>query len=203
LESEQNFQTDLALEFKNEHIEIFANAFYNKVNNYIFLSPNGDIIDEDPVFEYLQENANLYGGEFGFHYHPHPLDWLHLQSSFETVTGKQDNDDYLPLIPANTINNTVRIEFSTEKFQEGYAFITYRTRLEQANVSQFETTTDGYSLLSAGFGAKTKLFNKELSFNFSANNITDKVYINHLSRLKPDGIPNMGRNFTLGLTYNL
>lgn len=203
LESEQNFQTDLALEFKNEHIEIFANAFYNKVNNYIFLSPNGDIIDEDPVFEYLQENANLYGGEFGFHYHPHPLDWLHLQSSFETVTGKQDNDDYLPLIPANTINNTVRIEFSTEKFQEGYAFITYRTRLEQANVSQFETATDGYSLLSAGFGAKTKLFNKELSFNFSANNITDKVYINHLSRLKPDGIPNMGRNFTLGLTYNL
>lgn len=203
LESEQNFQADLALEFKNEHIEIFANAFYNKVNNYIFLSPNGDIIDEDPVFEYLQENANLYGGEFGFHYHPHPLDWLHLQSSFETVTGKQDNDDYLPLIPANTINNTVRIEFSTEKFQEGYAFITYRTRLEQANVSQFETTTDGYSLLSAGFGAKTKLFNKELSFNFSANNITDKVYINHLSRLKPDGIPNMGRNFTLGLTYNL
>lgn len=203
LESEQNFQTDLALEFKNEHIEIFANAFYNKVNNYIFLSPNGDIIDEDPVFEYLQENANLYGGEFGFHYHPHPLDWLHLQSSFETVTGKQDNDDYLPLIPANTINNTVRIEFSTEKFQEGYAFITYRTRLEQANVSQFETTTDGYSLLSAGFGAKAKLFNKELSFNFSANNITDKVYINHLSRLKPDGIPNMGRNFTLGLTYNL
>jgi iron complex outermembrane recepter protein len=70
-------------------------------------------------------------------------------------------------------------------------------------VSQFETTTDGYSLLSAGFGAKAKLFNKELSFNFSANNITDKVYINHLSRLKPDGIPNMGRNFTLGLTYNL
>lgn len=203
LESEQNFQTDLALEFKNEHIEIFANAFYNKVNNYIFLSPNGDIIDEDPVFEYLQENAHLYGGEFGFHYHPHPLDWLHLQSSFETVTGKQDNDDYLPLIPANTINNTVRIEFSTEKFQEGYAFITYRTRLEQANVSQFETTTDGYSLLNAGFGAKTKLFSKELSFNFSANNITDKVYINHLSRLKPDGIPNMGRNFTLGLTYNL
>jgi iron complex outermembrane receptor protein len=203
LESEQNFQTDLSLEFKNEHIEVFANAFYNKVNNYIFLSPNGDIIDEDPVYIYLQENANLYGGEFGFHFHPHPLDWLHLQSSFETVTGKQENDDYLPLIPANTINNTIRVEFSTKRLEEGYAFITYRTKLEQNNVSQFETMTDGYSLLSAGFGAKTKLFSNELSFNFSANNITDKMYINHLSRLKSDGIANMGRNFTLGLTYNL
>ncbi|MCB0462747.1 MAG: TonB-dependent receptor [Flavobacteriaceae bacterium] len=203
LESEQNFQTDLSLEFKNEHIEVFANAFYNMVNNYIFLSPNGDIIDEDPVYIYLQENANLYGGEFGFHFHPHPLDWLHLQSSFETVTGKQENDDYLPLIPANTINNTIRVEFSTKRLEEGYAFITYRTKLEQNNVSQFETMTDGYSLLSAGFGAKTKLFSNELSFNFSANNITDKMYINHLSRLKSDGIANMGRNFTLGLTYNL
>ena len=203
LESEQNFQTDLSLEFKNEHIEVFANAFYNKVNNYIFISPNGDVIDEDPVFVYLQEDANLYGGEFGFHFHPHPLDWLHIQSSFETVTGKQESDDYLPLIPANTINNTIRIEFSTTGLQEGYAFVTYRTKLEQNNVSQFETMTDGYSLLSAGFGAKTKLFNKELSFNFSANNITDKMYINHLSRLKSDGIANMGRNFTLGLTYNL
>lgn len=203
LKSEQNFQTDLSLEFKNEHIEVFANAFYNKVNNYIFISPNGDFVNEDPVFVYLQEDANLYGGEFGFHYHPHPLDWLHLYSSFETVTGKQNNDEYLPLIPANTINNTVRVEFSTKSFQEGYAFVTYRTKLEQNNVSQFETATDGYSLLSAGFGATTTLFKKELRFNFSANNITDKMYIDHLSRLKSDGIANMERNFTFGLMYSL
>jgi iron complex outermembrane receptor protein len=201
--SEQNFQSDLSLELKNEHIEVFANAFYNKVNNYIFLSPNGDLVNGDPVYVYLQDNANLYGGEFGFHFHPHPLDWLHLQSSFETVTGKQNNGDFLPLIPANTISNTIRVEFNNKDFEEGYAFITYRTKLEQNNVSQFETNTDVYSLLSAGFGAKTKLFNKELSFSFSANNITDKVYIDHLSRLKSDGIANMGRSFTLGLTYNL
>lgn len=203
LVSEQNFQSDLSLEFKNEHIEVFANVFYNKINDYIFLSPNGDVVNEDPVYLYLQENANLYGGEFGFHYHPHPLDWLHLESSFETVTGKQNNGDYLPLIPANTISNTVRVEFSTKSLSEGYAFITYRTKLEQNNINQFETMTDGYSLLSTGFGAKTKLFNNELSMSFSANNLTDKVYVNHLSRLKSEGISNMGRNFTIGLSYNL
>ena len=91
LKNEQNFQTDIALEFKNEHLELFANGFYNKINDYIFLSPNGDIIDADPVYEYLQDNALLYGGEFGFHLHPHPLDWIHFESSFAMVTGKQDN----------------------------------------------------------------------------------------------------------------
>jgi iron complex outermembrane recepter protein len=203
LVSEQNFQSDLSLEFKNKHIEVFANVFYNQVNDYIFLSPNGDVVNEDPVYVYLQENANLYGGEFGFHYHPHPLDWLHLESSFETVTGKQNNGDYLPLIPANTISNTIRLEFDTKRLSGGYAFITYRTKLEQNNINQFETMTDGYSLLSAGFGAKTKLFNNELSMSFSGNNLTDKVYVNHLSRLKSEGISNMGRNFTIGLSYNL
>lgn len=203
LNSEQNFQSDLSLEFKNEHIEVFANAFYNQVNNYIFLSPNGQLLDEDPVYVYLQDDAHLYGGEFGFHFHPHPLDWLHLESSFETVTGKQTNGAYLPLIPANTLSNTIRVEFENTHFTNGYAFVTYRTKLEQTYIGEFETMTDGYSLLSAGFGASTKLFKKDLSINISANNITDKDYINHLSRLKSDGIANIGRNFTLGLTYKL
>jgi iron complex outermembrane receptor protein len=39
--------------------------------------------------------------------------------------------------------------------------------------------------------------------SFSGNNLTDKVYVNHLSRLKSEGISNMGRNFTIGLSYNL
>ena len=203
LDSEQNFQSDLSLEFKNEHIEVFANAFYNQVNNYIFLSPNGDLINGDPVYIYLQDDAHLYGGEFGFHFHPHPLDWLHLESSFETVTGKQTNGAYLPLIPANTLSNTIRVEFENTQFTNGYAFVSYRTKLDQTNIGEFETITEGYSFLSAGFGASTILFKKDLSINISANNITDKEYINHLSRLKSDGIANMGRNFTLGLTYNL
>ena len=203
LSTEQNFQTDLALEYKNEHIEFFANGFYNKVNNYIFISPNGDIIDNNPVFVYLQENAKLYGGEFGFHFHPHPLDWLHFESSFETVTGKQDNGNYLPLIPANSINNTFRIEYNTKSIVNGYIFIKLNSVFSQNNVSEFETSTSGYNLLSAGAGGIIKVANHDLSISISGNNLTDKNYINHLSRLKPDGIYNIGRNISVGLTYTL
>jgi iron complex outermembrane receptor protein len=42
-----------------------------------------------------------YMEEIGLHFHPHPLDWLHYETSFETVTGKKQDGDYLPLIPAN------------------------------------------------------------------------------------------------------
>ncbi|MCB0445310.1 MAG: TonB-dependent receptor, partial [Gelidibacter sp.] len=203
LKTEQNFQTDLALEYKNQHVEFYANAFYNKINNYIFLSPNGTIINNNPAYDYLQADAHLYGGEIGLHIHPHPLDWLHIESSFETVTGKQRNDKYLPLIPANSVNNTVRVEFNTKQIQNGYAFIKLSTTFNQNNVSAFETPTGGYSLLSAGFGGTFSVFNNDLSLRISGSNLTDKTYFNHLSRLKPEEIYNMGRNFNVGITYNL
>lgn len=203
LDNEQNLQADVNLEYKSEHFEIFANGFYNSISNYIFLTPDGTIIDETPVFNYVQDDAKLYGGEFGLHLHPHPLDWLHFESSFETVTGKQDNGDYLPLIPANNLNNTIRVEYDTNWLKHGFAFVKLRSTFAQNNVSTFETSTDSYSLLSAGLGGTIKLMNNDLMVSVSATNITNKKYINHLSRLKPDGIYNMGRNISLGLTYYL
>ncbi|WP_460219008.1 TonB-dependent receptor [Psychroserpens sp. MEBiC05023] len=203
LDNEQNFQIDFGLEFKNDHVEVFANAFYNSINDYIFLSPNGDFIDDDPVFLYLQDNARLYGGEFGFHFHPHPLDWLHVESSFETVTGQLDDDSYLPLIPANTLNNTLRVEFEKKWLKKGYTFIRYSNTFDQNNVSDFETNTNGYNLLSAGLGGTIKVFKNNMEISIAANNITNEQFINHLSRLKSDRVLNMGRNISVGLNYTL
>lgn len=203
LKNEQNFQVDLALEFKNQHFELFANAFYNQINDYIFLTPNGEFIDGNPVFLYQQENARLYGGEFGFHLHPHPLDWLHLESSFETVTGQQDNEDYLPLIPANSLTNTLRVELNSKAIEKRYAFIKVRSTFTQNNVSVFETESEGYNLLSAGLGGTFQLFNNDIDIIVAATNILNTKYIHHLSRLKPDSILNMGRNINVGITYTM
>ncbi len=204
LENEQNLQTDLVLEFSNKHAEISVNGFYNSISDYIYLSPNGEFIDDDPVYEYLQENAKLYGGEIGLHLHPHPIHWLHLESSFAMVIGKLDNDDYLPLIPANNLKNTLRAEFDkSEWFKNSYVFFKVNTWFDQDNIGQFETSTDGYTLFDAGFGGVLQVFNNDLSISISATNLTDKQYINHLSRLKADGISNMGRSINFGLTYKL
>ena len=201
LKSEQNYQFDINIEYQSDHLEIFANGFYNSIANYIFLSPNGNFIDNDPVYLYQQEDAKLYGGEFGFHIHPHPLDWLHIENTYETVIGKQKNDIYLPLIPANKLTNTARAEFESNTLKNAYCFISLGTTFRQNSVSTFESSTKGYSLLSAGFGSDFKFLKNKLSFSISGNNLTNKAYINHLSRLKADDISNIGRNIKLSIFY--
>ena len=204
LKTEQNVQTDLNLEYKSSHIEFFVNGFYNHINNYIYTSPTGEVIDANAVFDYIQNNAKLFGGEVGLHFHPHPLDWLHYETSFETVTGEKENGDYLPLIPANNWNNTIRTEFKVKNWlEDGFATLNVSSTFNQNNVSGFETKTNGYTLLNLGFGGRIKLGKTIFDVNLNANNLLDKQYIAHLSRLKTDGIPNIGRNIIMGLNFYL
>ncbi len=204
LKTEQNVQTDLNLEYKNTHIEFFVNGFYNHINNYIYAAATGAVKDATDVFAYTQNNAQLYGGEVGLHLHPHPLDWLHFETSFETVTAKQQDGAYLPLIPANNWNNTIRTEFEIKNWlNEGFATFNVNTTLKQNNVSGFETASPDYTLINLGLGGTVQLGKMNFDVLLNANNVFDKQYVAHLSRLKTDGIPNIGRNIVLGLNFNL
>ena len=204
LNNEQNFQVDLALEYGNEHIELFANGFYNWISDYIFIVPTGDVIDENLVYNYAQGDSKLFGGEFGVHLHPHPLDWMHLESSFQLVKGELKNGEDLPLIPANSLRSTLHIDFKEGKmFHKPGAFITILNVLDQNNISAFETKTGGYSLLNLGCSGNLKVNGIDLSINLAVSNIFDKIYVSHLSRLKPDGISNIGRNFTISISAGI
>lgn len=204
LQNEQNFQTDLNLEYRNTHFELFLNGFYNHITNYIFIAPNGNQINGNDVYDYLQANANLYGGEAGIHFHPHPIDWLHITSSFESVTGKKQNGENLPLIPAMKWNSSIKTEFkSTKWFKEGFAVLNVEHTLNQKNPGLFETNSTDYTLLNLGFGGQIRLGKTAFDVNINANNLLDKRYISHLSRLKNDGIPNMGRTIVLGINFSI
>ncbi len=204
LKTEQNVQTDLNFEYKNSHFEFFVNGFYNHINHYIYTSPTGEVIEDNAVFEYIQNNAKLYGGEVGLHFHPHPLDWLHFETSFETVTATKQNGDYLPLIPANNWNNTIRSVFKINNWlEEAFATLNVSTTFNQNNVSGFETKSNGYSLVNFGLGGKVKLGKTAFGMSLNANNLLDEKYIAHLSRLKTDAIPNIGRNIVFGLNFDL
>jgi len=204
LETEQNVQADLNLEYKTDHFEFFVNGFYNHINNYIYTSATGAMIENNAVFNYIQNNAKLYGGEIGLHFHPHPLDWLHFETSFETVTGEKQNGDYLPLIPANKWNNTIRTEFQIRNWiEDAFATLNVSSTFNQKKVSGFETESSGYNLVNLGFGGTVKLGKTVFDVNINGNNLFDKRYVAHLSRLKTDGIPNIGRNIVFGVNFNL
>lgn len=203
LDNEKNLQLDLSFEYADEHIEFALNGFYNSVRDFIFIEPTGAVIDGDDVFEYFQQDAVLYGGEIGVHFHPHPLDWLHVESTFQTVVGELDANSDLPLIPANSWQNTVRLESQQNNSTLGrpYAFATWRAVFDQNRVSFYETPTDGYNLVHIGAGANLNFIDEGLSLRISVNNLFDTAYIDHLSRLKVDGLANIGRNFNVGMQW--
>lgn len=204
LKNEKNIQIDLNSEFKTSHVEFFANAFYNHINDYIYIAPTGEVLDENNVFVYLQQNSTLIGGEAGLHFHPHPLDWLHITGSYERVSGKSEDGANLPLIPANRINSEIRLEFNPKNgLKNVYFTLGMQHYMDQKKASVFETPTDGYTLLNLGSGAKIKGQKVSVDFRVNVSNLTDKVYIPHLSRLKPDGIPSMGRNITFGAVFSI
>jgi iron complex outermembrane receptor protein len=204
LKSEQNLQTDLSLEFRNEHFEISANGFYNSIRDYIFISPSEEIVEDIPVYNYVQADAALYGGELGVHIHPHPIDWLHFESSFETVLGELTNGTYLPLLPANSLKNTLRAEFEAIRaLKSPYLFVTFENVFAQNRTGAFETASEGYNLLSLGAGSQFEIQKIELKTGVSITNLTDEKYISHLSRLKQDGIENIGRNVNIHLKLSI
>ncbi len=204
LNNEQNMQLDLSLEYKAKHFEFFINSFYNNIFDYIYIAPTGEDIYGFDVFTYIQNDAYLYGGEAGIHLHPHPLDWLHYESSFEMVIGKQKEDGYLPRIPANKFDNTFRAEFDMNNWLDfGYVYLNLESTFKQQKISDFEDPSDSYNLLNFGLGGNVSFNKVKTNINFTIRNILNKEYISHLSVLKEEGIANPGINFVFGVKLNL
>jgi len=203
LKSEKNLQIDLDIKFNNKQISVFLNGFHNTINQYIYLKPTGNFINQIPLYNYVQEDATLKGGECGFDFHPTKTPWLHILSSYETVIAQEKDGAYLPLIPANKINSTFKAMFDTNTFKNIYFAINYENVFKQNNVSFLETASKAYNLLNLSFGNSLKTENFNLHFNFSINNVLDTKYISHLSKLKINNIPNQGRNISVGVDIKI
>ena len=201
LTSQQNLEADIGYHLHTKHTTFDISAFYNHVNNYIFLSPTSDTTDEGvKIYRYSQTDAILYGGEAMLHIHPHPLDWLHLESTYSLVIGEQTDGSYLPRIPAQDLYFEVKFEKDQWKiFREIYLKAGIDIVFAQNNPSIFETESDGYNLVNMGFGFDIQMKKNRINFNVTATNLLDVSYYDHLSTLKDLGIYNMGRNIAVSL----
>lgn len=233
LKSETSLQFDGGVEYSAEHISIGLSAFYNSFDNFIFyrkleaagggdslVNVNGDMLT---AFKFDQTKALLTGLEATLDIHPHPLDWLHILNTFSVVSGQLktpiEGNKYLPFIPASKLvtefkgsfnNLTKNIHNFYVKFELDNTF----TKRNVFTVYNTETQTPGYTLLNAGFGADIVNRKKQTLFTlgFSAMNMGDVAYQNHLSRLKyaeenlatgRQGVFNMGRNFSVKMNVPL
>lgn len=203
LESEQAFQFDFSQAFHGDDFEVIINPFYNRITNYIYLNPTNLAIDGYPVFEYTQAPfAQLYGLDFGVHYHPHRAHWLHIQSSVSTVFAEDDEKRALPRIPQSRIQNRFIIsiqkgrKFQLEDFTIDYTYFFQQDRI----VTALETESPDYHLLDVGVNFK---LNGKQTFLFSTGvrNVLNTRYVDHLSGLKYLNIPGPGINAYLSVRY--
>lgn len=198
---EKSYELDMSIHYHIDNLTIDLAGFYNNINNYIFISPSGDITGDGLyIYEYKQNNSFLYGGEAGIHFHPETVKWLHLLTNFSAVTGKQINGNYLPFIPAKKIYVELRTEKETLGFlNKAFLMISTSSVYKQEQSAPEETPTNGYTLMDISAGGQIKLREQYISLSIGATNIFDKKYIDHLSTLKEVGFYNPGRNLAMTL----
>jgi iron complex outermembrane receptor protein len=198
---ENSYEIDLNMHYHKDNFTFDIAGFQNRINNYIFISPTGETTTSGiGIYQYMQSDSKLFGGEAGLHLHPESIKWLHIQTTYSMVVGKQDNGDYLPFVPANKLN----FEFRAEKDQLSFLYhpfisVNSNTAFDQNKAAPDETTTAGYTLIDFAIGGNLKAGNQLISIGIGANNIFDKKYIDHLSTLKEVNLYNPGRNISLTL----
>jgi len=226
---EFSLEEDLGLSYTSAHVSFYLSVFNNDIQHYIYnarvLTVNGQdsvIVPGNQTFKYRQGHARLYGGEMHLDVHPHPLDWLHLETDLSTVYGLNldaaqqksggDSAKYLPFIPPLHGLTEIRANIRWKKWPLNNTYLAvqaeyYATQNHVMLAYNTETPTPGYTLFNLHAG--TELVNRQghpyLELTLFADNLFNRLYQNHLSRLKymepyPDdprpyhGIYGMGRN---------
>lgn len=227
LKAENSWQVDWAIGYSSSFISGELSLFANRINNYIFshklLDNDGlDLItDGYDTYQFTSGNARVMGGEISIDIHP--IDQLHIENSFSYVNSMQlnqtDSTKYLPFTPAPKLITDIRydlVRHGKRLLNNTYISFGLESYLKQDKVySAFgtETPTPAYTLFNTSMGTDILHKGKTIaSLYFTVNNITDKAYQNHLSRLKyadenpvtgRQGIYNMGRNFSFKLLIPL
>lgn len=215
LKAEKSTQIDLGLDYTSHYVNLQASLFSNWISDYIFLSRLNYETDGYRTYQYRQGDARLMGGEVSLDIHP--VDPLHIANAFSYVRGIQlhqpEESKNLPMMPAPRWTCDVRYEFPS--FAHNHCRRTFLAAGMEYNFRQdkfyalddTETATPGYALFNISAGMDLHIFGHNcIELTLSCQNLFDKVYQSHLSRLKytdmnlatgRQGISAMGRNFCI------
>lgn len=223
-QSEVSLQNDFGFTYENTSWYADVNFFSNRIQNYTFServqtrAGQDSIINGVPVFRYQQGNARLLGMEAVLTFNPMSARWLSITESYSLVNGvnlsaKNDSAKYLPFMPPPRWLTTLKLTKDTwgKNLRNAYLTLELEHNQQQNKVLlayNTETFTPAYSLLNIGTGATITNRKKQALFSLylNVNNVLDKAYQSHQSRLKyldtnlstgRQGVFNMGRNVSV------
>ena len=221
LKSEFSWQFDVGADYSSPVISAQAALFLNRIDNYIYMKRLAGIETEGyQTYRYTSGNARLWGGEFTVDIHP--VEPLHFENSVGFVDARLLNQPlenrFLPCTPPAHWKSELRYDLIRDGRTLTNTFVAvnidgFAKQSHYLMEGASETETPGYTLLGASVGTQVK-YNGKVIANVSiiADNLLDKAYQSHLSRLKyadinivtgRTGVFNMGRNFTFKLDIPL
>ena len=190
LESEIGRGLDIFLRFESDRVRGEVTGFYNDIRGYVY-GEDTDRLSRVllPVYQFQGNDAVFSGFEAGL-----DVDvgsGFALEAVASSVQGTlKDSDQPLPLVPPLRGHTALKYERPLW-FMRGEAEMAAR----QDRIGEFETPTDGYTVLSLSTGARITLGGRLNVLTVSLNNVTDTEYRNHLSRVKAI-MPEAGRGLT-------
>ena len=234
LKAEYSLQADLGVDFTSRYVSAQLALFANRIDNYIFTHRVAEEMEEGYLtYAYTQGDARLLGFEAGVDVHP--IHSVHFSNTFSYVDAQllhaDDDTKYLPFTPApkwttelkwelqhhshSTVSTHAMHEYRHEHPKNGVALNNlyvaagldcYFRQSHIYRADDTETPTPGYALLSLSAGTDIQVKGKKIAELYvTADNLLNKAYQNHLSRLKyadmnvvtgRRGVYNMGRNIT-------
>lgn len=207
LKSEFSTQLDLGMDYNSHYVAIGANLFTNWLSNYIFLGRLPYETEGYRTYQYRQGDARLMGGELSVDIHP--VNPLHFENTISYVRGilknQPEESRNLPMMPAPKWTSEFKYDiptFAKKHCQRTFVSIGMEYYLRQNHyyaLDDTETATPSYAIFDIAAGMDLHVFGHNcINLSLVCQNLFDKAYQSHLSRLKyadGPGISAMGRNF--------
>ncbi|WP_296276989.1 zinc piracy TonB-dependent receptor ZnuD [uncultured Acinetobacter sp.] len=192
LDKEKSNNVELGLHYDGDKLSYHVHLYHNWFDNYIY-ARTLDQYENFRLIKYSQDSAKFYGTEAEVAYQ---LNDVYKASVFgDYVRGKIDNEN-APRIPAGRLGTRINADF--DDHWSGLA--EYSHVFNQDKFAAYETETQGYNMVNLGIAYKYPISGKqEAKFYLNANNLLDETVYEHTSFLA--NIPQMGRNFVLGVDY--
>ncbi len=173
-------------------------AYYNQVDNYIFLDLTGEEFEGQQIAAYLSRDARFTGveGEVFFNVMERGDSSLSLGVFGDMVNAEFDSGGYVPRIPASKIGAELRWS------RDNWSVNLRATRVnEQEDVAELELPTDGYTLLSLYADYHFDMGeNGGLEVFLRGENLLDEEIRSHASFLK-NYAPEPGRGVMAGVRF--
>ncbi len=196
LNSEQGDGVDLSLRHNSSRVHYEGSVYYYNIRNFVFTDFTGQVDSRSnlPVIRYAQGTSRFVGTEASVEARVLPTLWLNTKLDYVRADIVSLNKP-LPRIPP--LRTTLGLDWRDKAFNLKPEVVLVN---RQVRVFDNETPTAGYGVinLNASYTFVTKRVAHILSL--SGQNLTDKLYRNHLSFIKAIA-PEIGRN--LHLNYGL